>query len=38
MPIGELHARKKKTNRAILAAIMAWIALIWIIAMVKMAA
>jgi hypothetical protein len=36
MPIGEVHTRKKKTNRAILAAVMAWVALIWIVAMVKM--
>jgi hypothetical protein len=36
MPIGSLHRRKFKTNLAILAAIAAWVALIWVIAMVKM--
>lgn len=35
MPISEIHTRKKKTNLAILAAVMAWVALIWIVAMIK---
>lgn len=38
MPIGSLHRRKLKTNLAILAAIIVWIALIWIVAMVKIGA
>lgn len=36
MPIGELHKKKKAKNLAILGGVMAWIALIWIITMVKM--
>jgi len=30
-----LHKRKFKTNMAILAAILAWIVLIWVVTMVK---
>jgi hypothetical protein len=36
MPIGDLHKRKFKTNMAILLVVFAWIALIWVVAMVKM--
>jgi hypothetical protein len=35
MPIEKLHKLKKKKNLAILALILGWIALIWIITMVK---
>lgn len=35
MPIGSLHKLKKKKNLAILAIIAGWIALIWIITMIK---
>ncbi len=37
MPIDDLHKRKRAKNYMILAAILAWIALIWTITMVKMA-
>lgn len=36
MPHSELHKSKKKKNLVILALIFGWIALIWIITMVKM--
>jgi len=35
MPIEELHKVKKKKNLTILALIFGWIALIWIITMIK---
>jgi hypothetical protein len=37
MPLSDLHKRKRAKNYMILAAITAWIALIWIITMVKIA-
>lgn len=36
MPITKLHKAKFKTNLAILGAIFAWIALIFVVALVKM--
>jgi hypothetical protein len=36
MPPSEIHDKKKSKNRVMLAAILGWIALIWIITMVKM--
>lgn len=36
MPLTDLHRRKATTNRAILAAILAWVALIFVVALVKM--
>ena len=36
MPIEELHKTKKKKNLTMLALIFGWVALIWIITMVKM--
>lgn len=35
MPKGELHKSKKKKNYAMLAMIAAWIALIWVVTMIK---
>lgn len=35
MPLSEIHKRKRAKNMIILAAIFAWIALIWIITMIK---
>ena len=35
MPIEEIHKSKKKKNLTILALIFGWIALIWIITMIK---
>ena len=35
MPHDELHKSKKKKNLTILAIIAAWVALIWIITMIK---
>ena len=37
MPIEELHKRKRAKNFMILGAIFGWIALIWVITMVKIA-
>jgi hypothetical protein len=37
MPLSDIHKRKRTKNYFILAAIMAWIALIWIVTMVKIA-
>lgn len=37
MSKSELHDKKKHKNRVMLAAIIGWIALIWVITMVKMA-
>jgi hypothetical protein len=36
MPIGQLHTNRRKKNRIVLALIFGWVALIWIIAMVRM--
>ena len=35
MPISDLHKRKRAKNFTLLAAIAGWIALIWIITMIK---
>ena len=35
MPIEEIHKTKKKKNFTILALIAAWVAIIWIITMIK---
>ena len=35
MPLSDVHKRKRAKNYMILAAISAWIALIWIITMIK---
>jgi hypothetical protein len=35
MPLSDLHKRKRAKNFMLLAAVFAWIALIWIITMVK---
>ncbi len=35
MPLSEIHKRKRTKNMILLAAIFAWIALIWIITMIK---
>ncbi len=37
MPISDLHKKKRSKNMMVLAAIAAWIALIWIITMIKIA-
>lgn len=37
MPIDELHKKKRAKNFALLAAIAAWIVLIWAITMIKIA-
>lgn len=37
MPLSDLHKRKRAKNFMVLAAIAAWIALIWIITMIKIA-
>lgn len=37
MPLDDLHKRKRAKNFMILGAIAAWIALIWIVTMVKIA-
>lgn len=37
MPLSDIHKRKRAKNFMILAAIFAWIALIWIVTMVKIA-
>lgn len=36
MPIEDLHKKKLKKNLILLAVIFAWIALIWVITMIKM--
>ena len=36
MPKGDVHEKKKKKNWIVLAIIFAWVALIWIITMIKM--
>lgn len=38
MPKSDLHKKKKKKNILVLAIIMAWVALIWFITMIKMSA
>lgn len=38
MPLSELHQKKRKKNLVMLAVILGWIALIWGITMIKMAA
>ena len=35
MPKSEIHKSKKKKNLAILAIVLGWIALIWVITMIK---
>lgn len=35
MPIEELHKAKKKKNLAVLAIIAAWVAIIWVVTMIK---
>ena len=35
MPIEEIHKTKKKKNFTILALIAAWVAIIWVITMIK---
>lgn len=35
MPLSDVHKRKRAKNFMILAAIIAWIALIWVVTMVK---
>lgn len=35
MPLSDLHKKKRMKNFAVLAAIFAWIAAIWIITMIK---
>jgi hypothetical protein len=35
MPIEELHKSKKKKNLTVLALIAAWVAIIWVITMIK---
>lgn len=37
MPLSEIHKRKRAKNFILLAAIAAWIALIWVITMIKIA-
>jgi hypothetical protein len=37
MPISDIHQRKKMKNFIILGAIAAWIVLIWVITMIKIA-
>jgi len=37
MPFSDLHKKKRAKNFMILGAIVAWIALIWIVTMVKIA-
>lgn len=37
MPISDLHKKKRSKNMMVLTAIAAWIALIWIITMIKIA-
>lgn len=37
MPFSDLHKKKRSKNFMILGAIVAWIALIWIVTMVKIA-
>jgi hypothetical protein len=37
MPLSDIHKRKRAKNMMILAAVFAWIALIWIITMIKIA-
>lgn len=37
MPLSDLHKKKRAKNFMILAAIVAWIALIWVVTMVKIA-
>lgn len=37
MPIDDLHKRKRAKNFMVLGALVAWIALIWIVTMVKIA-
>jgi hypothetical protein len=36
MPHGDLHQKKKQKNYIVLGAIVGWIALIWIITMIKL--
>ena len=37
MPLSDIHKRKRAKNFMVLGAIVAWIALIWIITMIKIA-
>jgi hypothetical protein len=37
MPLSDIHKRKKTKNFALLAILFAWIAIIWIVTMIKMA-
>lgn len=37
MPLSDLHKRKRSKNLMLLGAIAAWIALIWIVTMIKIA-
>lgn len=37
MPLSDIHKRKRAKNLVILAAVFGWIALIWIITMIKIA-
>lgn len=37
MPLSDVHKRKRAKNLIVLAAITAWIALIWVITMIKIA-
>lgn len=37
MPLSDIHKRKRAKNLVILAAVFAWIALIWIVTMIKIA-
>lgn len=37
MPLSDVHKRKRAKNLIILAAVFGWIALIWIITMIKIA-
>lgn len=38
MPLSEIHKKKRQKNMMMLAAILGWIALIWVITMIKMGA
>jgi predicted nucleic acid-binding Zn ribbon protein len=37
MPLSDIHKRKRAKNFMILAAVIGWIALIWIVTMIKIA-
>lgn len=36
MPVGDVHKKKRSKNLMVLGAIIGWVALIWIVTMVKM--